>query len=75
MTLNIFANINQTIDLDVASTVCANHGFVVEKERREKGAAVQKVEKVPIPIAASTRVMEEAAIITTLEEVKPLRFA
>jgi hypothetical protein len=69
MTFNIFANINQTIDPDVASTICENHGFVLEKERREEAATVQKkIEKVPIPIASS-RVMEEAATITSLEEV------
>ncbi len=46
MSLNIFANINQTVEPDVASKICENHGFVFEMERREKGAGVHKVEEV-----------------------------
>ncbi len=45
MTHNIFANINQTIEPDIASKIAENHGFVLEKERREKGAGVHKVEQ------------------------------
>jgi translation initiation factor IF-2 len=54
MTYNIFANINQTIEPDIASKIAENHGFVLEKERREKGAGVHKVEQVvvapPLPV-------------------------
>src|SRR5437773_1106662 len=46
MTYNIFANINQTIEPDIASKIAENHGFVLEKERREKGAGVHRVEQV-----------------------------
>jgi translation initiation factor IF-2 len=46
MTFNIFANINQTIEPDMATKICENHGFVFEMERREKGAGVHKVEPV-----------------------------
>src|ERR1700726_181408 len=45
MSHNIFANINQTIEPDVASKIAESHGFVLEKERREKGAGVHKVEQ------------------------------
>jgi translation initiation factor IF-2 len=48
MTYNIFANINQTIEPDIASKIAENHGFVLEKERREKGAGVHKVEQVVV---------------------------
>src|SRR5713101_6184494 len=48
MTFNIFANINQTIESDIASKICENHGFVLEKERREKGAGVHKIEQVVV---------------------------
>src|SRR5229473_6254654 len=48
MTYNIFANINQTIEPDIASKICENHGFVLEKERREKGAGVHKIEQVVV---------------------------
>ncbi len=48
MALNIFANINQTIEPDVASQICQKHGFVFEMERREKGGGVHKVEQVVV---------------------------
>jgi translation initiation factor IF-2 len=48
MTFNIFANINQTVEPDIASKICENHGFVLEKERREKGAGVHKIEQVVV---------------------------
>ena len=44
MEMNIFANQNQTIEPDIATKICAKHGFVFEKERREKGGGVHKVE-------------------------------
>ncbi|HEV8184906.1 MAG TPA: translation initiation factor IF-2, partial [Chthoniobacterales bacterium] len=46
MSFNIFANINQTIEPDMATKICANHGFVFEMERREKGGGVHKIEQV-----------------------------
>ena len=48
MALNIFANINQTIEPDVATQICQKHGFVFEMERREKGGGVHKVEQVVV---------------------------
>src|SRR5207249_5419794 len=44
MTFNIFANINQTIEPDIASKIAESHGFVLEKERREKGGGVRSEE-------------------------------
>jgi len=44
MELGIFANPNQTIEPDIATAVCNKHGFTFEKEKREKGAGVHKVE-------------------------------
>ena len=63
MTYNIFANINQTIEPDLAAKIAENHGFVLEKERREKGAGVHKVEEVIV--APPPPVIEKA------EELKP----
>src|SRR6266566_3995586 len=63
MSFNIFANINQTIEPDIASKICENHGFVLEKERREKGGGVHKVEQ--IVIAPPPPVIEKE------EELKP----
>jgi translation initiation factor IF-2 len=48
MALNIFANVNQTIEPDVATQICQKHGFVFEMERREKGGGVHKVEQVVV---------------------------
>ena len=48
MTFNIFANPDQTIEPDVATKICEEHGFVFEMERREKGAGVHKVEQVVV---------------------------
>ncbi len=48
VTFNIFANAEQTIEPDVATKICENHGFVFEMERREKGAGVHKVEQVVV---------------------------
>jgi len=49
MEMSIFAAINQTIEPDIAAKICENHGFVFEKEKREKGAGVHKVEPVIAP--------------------------
>ena len=39
-------NAEKAIDLDVAEKVCEKHGFKLERERREKGGGVHKVEEV-----------------------------
>jgi translation initiation factor IF-2 len=48
MDLQVFANQNQTIEPDVATKIAEKHGFVLEKERREKGGGVHKVEQVVV---------------------------
>ena len=48
MALNIFANLNQTVEPDIATQICQKHGFVFEMERREKGGGVHKVEQVVV---------------------------
>ncbi|HEY5751797.1 MAG TPA: translation initiation factor IF-2 [Chthoniobacterales bacterium] len=53
MDMNIFANINQTIEPDVAAGICRKHGAIFEVEKREKGGGVHKpvVEvKPPAPV-------------------------
>jgi len=37
MNYNIFANVNQTVEPDIATKIAEAHGFILEKERREKG--------------------------------------
>lgn len=46
MELDVFANQNQSIDPEVAAQLCEKHGFIFEREKREKGAGVHKVEQV-----------------------------
>jgi translation initiation factor IF-2 len=63
MNFNIFANINQTIEPDIASKIAETHGFVLEKERREKGGGVHKVEQPPVA--------PPPPVIAKKEELKP----
>jgi translation initiation factor IF-2 len=63
MNFNIFANINQTIEPDIASKIAESHGFVLEKERREKGAGVHKVEQVIVA--------PPPPVIEKVEELRP----
>src|ERR1043166_8042613 len=63
MGFNIFANINQTVEPDVASKIAEAHGFILEKERREKGAGVHKVEQVVVA--------PPPPVIEKKEELKP----
>ncbi|MGI9113830.1 MAG: translation initiation factor IF-2 [Chthoniobacterales bacterium] len=46
MNYNIFANLNQTVEPEIARKISEAHGFVLEQERREKGGGVHKEEKV-----------------------------
>jgi translation initiation factor IF-2 len=63
MNYNIFANVNQTIEPDIASKIAENHGFVLEKERREKGGGVHKIEQVVVA--------PPPPVIEKKEELKP----
>src|ERR1041385_9027882 len=63
MAHNIFANINQTIEPDIAVKIAEKHGFVLEKERREKGAGVHKIEQVVVA--------PPPPVIEKKEELKP----
>ncbi|MEP6603521.1 MAG: translation initiation factor IF-2, partial [Spartobacteria bacterium] len=63
MAFNIFANVNQTIEPDIAVKIAETHGFILEKERREKGGGVHKVEEVVIA--------PPPPVIAKEEELKP----
>jgi translation initiation factor IF-2 len=69
MAFNIFANINQTIEPDIAAKIAEKHGFILEKERREKGAGVHKVEQVvvapPPPVIKKPEELRPRAPIIT----------
>ncbi len=55
MALSIFANLNQSIEPDVAAKICDMHGFVLERDRKDTSKGHHKVEtkveapKVPEP--------------------------
>ena len=42
MEMGIFAAINQTLEPDIATKVCAKHGFIFEKEKRDKAKQIHK---------------------------------
>jgi len=44
--LEVFVAPHQAIEPDIAEKVCENHGFVFEREKREKGGGVHKTEEV-----------------------------
>lgn len=46
MKLEVFVSANKSIEPDVAAKVCEVYGFTFEKEKREKGKGVHKVEEV-----------------------------
>jgi translation initiation factor IF-2 len=60
MQMSIFVSINQSIEADVAAKVCERHGYVFEREKREKGAGVHKVvEKIVEPPKVPEKPKEE----------------
>src|SRR4029453_5026560 len=69
MTYNIFANVNQTIEPDIAAKIAENHGFVLEKEARKKGPGVHKVEQAvvapPPPVIEKEEELKPRAPIIT----------
>jgi translation initiation factor IF-2 len=74
MGMNIFAAINQTIEPEVAATICKKHGYIFEKEKREKGGGVHKTETVVEPPKAPVIEKEEellprAPIVTFMGHV------
>ncbi len=43
--LEVFVALNQAIEPDIAEQLCVIHGFTFEREKREKGGGVHKVEE------------------------------
>ncbi len=55
MALNIFADINQTVELDVVARLCEQHGFTLERERKDTSKGHHKVEvKIEAPKVPET---------------------
>ncbi len=74
MSLSIFANLNQTVEPDIAAKVCELHGFVFEREKKDTSKGHHKVEqkievpKAPEPPKPSEKVTR-APIITFMGHV------
>jgi len=74
MALSIFANLNQTIEPDVAAKICDMHGFVLERDRKDTSKGHHKVEtkveapKVPEPPKGDA-LKSRAPIITFMGHV------
>lgn len=74
MEMNIFAAINHSIDPEVAASLCKRHGYTFEKEKRERGAGVHKVEVVvqapkPPPPPKKNELKPRAPIVTIMGHV------
>jgi translation initiation factor IF-2 len=74
MSLQIFANLNQTVEADVVAKVCDMHGFVFEREKKDTSKGHHKVEqKVEVPKAPEPAKTDElqsrAPIITFMGHV------
>jgi translation initiation factor IF-2 len=72
MSMNIFVNLTQPVEPEIASKICEKHGFIFEKEKREKGAGVHKVEtKIELPPAPPSKPEE---IKEEQRKEKPIEF-
>lgn len=77
MEMNIFANINQSVEPEVATKLCEHYGFIFEREKRVSGGGVHKteiavVEPPPPPPASKTKSqgsVSRAPIITFMGHV------
>jgi translation initiation factor IF-2 len=72
--LEVFVAPHQAIEPDIAEQVCEVHGFVFEREKREKGGGVHKEEVVveepkPEPVAPVEKLELRAPIITFMGHV------
>ncbi|MFZ9964344.1 MAG: translation initiation factor IF-2 N-terminal domain-containing protein, partial [Terrimicrobiaceae bacterium] len=75
MSLQIFANLNQTVEADVVAKVCDIHGFVFEREKKDTSKGHHKVEqkvevpKAPEPEKLVDKLQLRAPIITFMGHV------
>ena len=74
--LEVFVAPNQAIEPEIAEKVCEQHGFVFEREKREKGGGVHKVEEIieepePEEDEPAEKLEFRAPIITFMGHVDP----
>jgi translation initiation factor IF-2 len=76
MAMNIFVNLNQPVEPDIAAKVCEKHGLIFEKEKRHKGEGVHKPDtKIELPPAMPTKPEEvKAAEKAEEKKEKPIEF-
>lgn len=68
MEMGVFANVNQSIDEQVAMRICAKYGFRFELEKREKGAGVvhAPVRKIELDKEDKPEEMQPRAPVVTI---------
>jgi translation initiation factor IF-2 len=60
--LKVFVAPTQAIEPDIAAKVCEIHGFIFEREKREKGGGVHKAEEVAVVPEAPVEEPEELLV-------------
>jgi translation initiation factor IF-2 len=67
MKVGVFANVNQSIEEDVAQRICATYGFRFEVEKRERGAGAHTpVRKVELDMEDKLEDMKPRAPVVTI---------
>ena len=67
MEVGVFANVNQSIDEDVAQRICAKYNFRFEVEKRERGAGSHTpVRKVELDVEDAPEQMKPRAPVVTI---------
>jgi translation initiation factor IF-2 len=67
MEVGVFANVNQSIDEDVAQRICAKYNFRFEVEKRERGAGAHTpVRKVELDVEDKPEQMKPRAPVVTI---------
>ncbi len=68
MELGVFANVNQSIDEEVAQKICAKYGFRFEVEKRERGGGIvhAPVKKVELDSEDKPEEMKPRAPVVTI---------
>lgn len=56
----VFASADKAIDIEIAEKICEKHGFKLERDKREKGGGVHKVEEIIVE--------PEAQVVEEIEE-------
>ncbi len=68
MELNVFANVNQAIDEEVAKKICRKYGYRFEVEKRERGSGIvhAPVKKVELDIEDKVEDLKPRAPVVTI---------